>query len=85
VGERGPELAHFPSGTRVHTAADTQSMLAPNLHVAVNGDIRQEPGDTRPPIEAWLADPRNQKIIQRIAVATPRPLSNTAPGRAYSA
>jgi hypothetical protein len=85
VGERGPELAHFPSGTRVHTAADTQSMLAPSLHVVVNGDIRQEPGDTRPPIEAWLADPRNQKIIQRIAVATPRPLSNTAPGRAYSA
>ena len=28
VGETGPEIAHFPSGTRVHNADDTRSMLA---------------------------------------------------------
>jgi TP901 family phage tail tape measure protein len=27
VGERGPELAHLPSGTRVHGAGETQRML----------------------------------------------------------
>jgi hypothetical protein len=31
VGERGPELAHIPSGTRIHSAADTQAMLAPTV------------------------------------------------------
>jgi TP901 family phage tail tape measure protein len=31
VGERGPELAHMPSGTRIHSAADTQAMLAPTV------------------------------------------------------
>lgn len=35
VGERGPELAHLPSGTRVHSADDTRDMLSPNVTVGV--------------------------------------------------
>ncbi|QIG79991.1 hypothetical protein [Stakelama tenebrarum] len=30
TGEHGPELARFPAGTRIHTAADTRRMLATN-------------------------------------------------------
>jgi hypothetical protein len=33
VGERGPELAHLPDGTRIHTAAETERMLEPNVVV----------------------------------------------------
>ena len=74
VGERGPELAHFPSGTRVHTATDTERILGnpSDLRVIVNGDIRQEPGDTRDPIEAFMGDRRVKAYIEKTAKeATP--------------
>jgi TP901 family phage tail tape measure protein len=35
VGERGPELAHLPNGTRIHSADDTRSMLAPEIRVII--------------------------------------------------
>jgi hypothetical protein len=84
VGERGPELAHFPTGTRVHSAADTRSMLAsPEVHFRVNGDIRQHPGDTRPPLEVELRDPRNQQLIHRIVATKQRGVVNTGATRAW--
>jgi TP901 family phage tail tape measure protein len=46
VGERGPELAHLPSGTRVHSADDTQRMLQPQI--VVNGDIVNVPRGKQP-------------------------------------
>lgn len=33
VGERGPELAHLPHGTRIHDAKETQQLLEPNVVV----------------------------------------------------
>jgi len=39
VGERGPELAHLPNGTRIHSADDTRQMLqpaSPEVNVRVN-------------------------------------------------
>jgi hypothetical protein len=33
VGERGPELAHMPSGTYIHDALDTQRLLEPRVVV----------------------------------------------------
>lgn len=33
VGERGPELAHMPSGTRIHDAEDTARLLQPEVVV----------------------------------------------------
>lgn len=33
VGERGPELAHMPSGTRIHNADDTARLLEPRIVV----------------------------------------------------
>jgi hypothetical protein len=33
VGERGPELAHMPSGTRIHDAEDTARLLEPQVVV----------------------------------------------------
>lgn len=35
VGERGPELAHLPSGTRVHSPDETQAMLRPTIYADV--------------------------------------------------
>lgn len=43
VGERGPELAHMPSGTRIHSAQDTAQMLQPTVYVYVyEGEGRAE-------------------------------------------
>lgn len=36
VGERGPELAAFPSGTRITSAAETRNMVAPEVSVVLN-------------------------------------------------
>jgi TP901 family phage tail tape measure protein len=46
VGERGPELAHLPSGTRVHSADDTQRMLQPQI--VINGDVVNVPRGKQP-------------------------------------
>jgi hypothetical protein len=48
VGERGPELAHLPSGTRVHSAADTAALVSPNWQIIVNGDIVNVPRGKQP-------------------------------------
>lgn len=84
VGEKGPELAHLPSGTRIHSAEDTRSMLGGHeTHVVVNGDIGQTPGDSRDPIEVWLKDPRNQRLVRQVINTTPRATTTTGAGRAY--
>jgi hypothetical protein len=36
VGERGPELAHLPHGTRIHDAEDTARLLEPQVVVDVS-------------------------------------------------
>lgn len=36
VGERGPELATMPSGTRITSAADTRAMLEPEISLVLN-------------------------------------------------
>ena len=36
VGERGPELAHLPHGTRIHDAEDTAKLLEPQVVVDVS-------------------------------------------------
>jgi TP901 family phage tail tape measure protein len=41
VGERGPELAHLPSGTRVHSNEQSQGMLSP----VINTEVRVFVGD----------------------------------------
>jgi hypothetical protein len=84
VGERGPELVGLPNGTRVHSNRDSERMLGgADVHVHVNGDIRQEPGDTRPPLEVELRDPRNQKLIRRVVGTAQRPVVSTGATRAH--
>jgi hypothetical protein len=84
VGETGPEIAHLPSGTRVHSAEDTQAMLGKgDTYIVVNGHIQQEAGDTRDPIEVWMRHPRNQGLVREIVNTTPRGVSTSGAGRAY--
>ena len=46
VGENGPELASLPSGTRVTSAADTRSMLEPEVALILNGCTIDTHGQT---------------------------------------
>lgn len=64
VGEKGPELAHLPSGTRIHSAADTRSMLAgrggvtiENLSVTVFEDGSAE---------VTIDDKRIEAVVERV-------------------
>lgn len=75
LGERGPELAHIPSGTRVHSARDTQQMLTPDVRVVVNGDIVNTPAG-KDPVEVLVNDRRFEQAVKRLTRAQ-RPL----PGR----
>lgn len=77
VGERGPEIAAFPSGTRIHNAHETSHLLKP--HVIVNGNIMQEPGDTRDPVEVVLGDRRFGAAVRQEAKAA------TGVGRPFAA
>lgn len=84
VGERGPELAHFPSGTRVHSAPDTQAMLGRgDLKVVVNGHINQAPGDTRDPVEVLEKHPRAAAWVNRVRDSKQRPVVTTGAPRAW--
>jgi hypothetical protein len=77
----GPELAHLPSGTRIHNAADTQQMLSPRVEVKINGDIVQKPGDTRDPYEVVVNDRRFPADVAR-HTRTVRPVGERTPGGA---
>jgi TP901 family phage tail tape measure protein len=77
VGERGPELAHLPSGTRVHSADDTRSMLQPNFAVVVHGDVVNVPRGKQPVEVINSNDPRFRREVGRSRVGGTRPL----PGR----
>ena len=67
VGEDGPELAHLPSGTRVHNAQDTQRMLRQHVGFIVNGDIVNVPKG-RDPVEVVFNDPRFNRAVKRARV-----------------
>lgn len=82
VGERGPELAHMPSGTRVHSASDTREMLSPEFTVVINGDIVNTPRG-KDPVEVVTSDPRFHAAVQRSNRKTIRGAGRT-PGRAGS-
>jgi hypothetical protein len=63
VGERGPELAHLPSGTRIHDAADTESMIRPQ--VIINGDIINTPRGMDP-VEVLINDRRFAAAVEQV-------------------
>lgn len=85
VGERGRELAHLPSGTRVHSNADTERMLGGDgeVHVHVNGHINQEPGDARDPIEVLRKDPRFDRLVKEKIRTTRSGIATSGVGRAF--
>lgn len=62
VGETGPELAHLPAGTRVHSARDTEQMLASDVMVFIHGDILS---DRRDPVEVVIGDRRFKPAVQQ--------------------
>jgi hypothetical protein len=84
VGEKGPELVGLPNGTRVHSNRDSERMLGRgDLHVVVNGDIHQKPGDTRDPIEVLERDPRFERLVHRVTGSKQRPVVTTGAPRAF--
>lgn len=61
LGERGPELAELPAGTRVHSARDTARMLergATHYHLTVQGDLTAKD------------EPSVIKTLQRLSAVT---------------
>jgi hypothetical protein len=88
VGERGRELAHLPSGTRIHSHADTEQLLGGSsgeVHVHVNGHINQEPGDSRDPIEVLRKDPRFDRLVKEKIRTTRSGVATSGAGRAFRA
>lgn len=63
VGEQGPELAHLPSGTRIHSASDTASMVQPDVSVVIWGDVVNVPRG-KDPVEARI-DGRRVRVSNR--------------------
>lgn len=76
VGERGPELAHMPSGTRIHSAADTASMLASN-NVSVQVVVYE--GEKR--ADVFVNDQRIEAVVERVNRRTARAGARALPGR----
>lgn len=57
VGEKGPELARFPTGTKIHDASESAGMLSGdvNVEVIIHGSIVSDAAD---PVEAVIGDRR---------------------------
>jgi hypothetical protein len=65
VGETGPEIAAFPTGTRIHNARESQGILgAGDIAVHIHGDIVSDHPD---PVAVFLRDPRTQQMIRQEA------------------
>jgi hypothetical protein len=65
AGERGPEPVVGPA--RVFSNQQGQSMFGGAPIVVINGDILQEKGDPRDPVELVLGDRRFAPAVQRSA------------------
>lgn len=82
VGERGPELAHLPAGTRVRSNAETRSALTSDVRVIVHGDILS---DRANPVEVRVDDREVEAVVEkamrRTARRAGRPLAGRGGGR----
>jgi hypothetical protein len=65
AGERGPEPVVGPA--RVFSNREGQSMFGGGATVVINGDIVQEKGDPRDPVELVLGDRRLVPVVQQAA------------------
>jgi TP901 family phage tail tape measure protein len=58
VGEQGPEIAAFPTGTRIHNASETSSMLSPSVTVNVYEAEKQ--------VEVEIGDEKVEAVVNRM-------------------
>ena len=78
VGERGPELAELPAGTRVRSNAETRTLAAPDVRVIVHGDVVS---DRRNPIEVRVDDRQVEAVVEKAMRRTARRAGRPLPGR----
>jgi len=81
VGERGPELAHLPSGTRVHSATDTTRLISD-----IRSTVPEPQVVTRVVVEDGAVDPEKirveaRKVYNKRERTTARGVSKRTPGR----
>lgn len=72
VGEAGPEIAHFPSGTRIHSADDTRRMLGSGGPTTLVIDHLHIHADGR--VTASSKDPNLRVAVEEIIDETRSPM-----------